>query len=138
MRLKPVHISHSRFVFFAPDTFSPARCVSPAGGWSIINRPSSCSPLGSGHRSAAGGRRRFFGLSEAAEAEAEAAAMRADGEACKGGAATRGEGPSTPTAGKRTGAAGNHVIDAHRFLLCLRSDPMRAMLRSGECAAGAR
>lgn len=60
--------------------------------------------------------------------------MRSDGEARKEGVAARGEGPATatPTTGKSSGAAGNHVINAHRFLLCLRSDPMRAMLRSGK------
>ncbi len=62
--------------------------------------------------------------------------MRVDGETCEEGPAARDEGPATPTTGRSSGAAGNHVIDAHRFLLCLRSDPMRAMLRSGKSRAG--
>eukprot|EP00903_Cladosiphon_okamuranus_P011781 g11074.t1 len=122
------------------DTCSPSRSLSPLGGWSIINRPASCSPLGPGHRSAAGGRRRFFGLSEAAEAEAEAA-MQPEGEkAVEGEKATapaRDEVLATSTlvaekSGSGVGAGkGTPVMDAHRFLLSLRSDPMRAMLRSG-------
>lgn len=101
----------------------------------MVNRPSSYSPLGSGHRSSAGGRRRFFGLSETAEAEAEAAALlakRSEAAGGKGAAAARGEG--TPTmVGKSDSGAQKHCIEAHRFLLSLRSDPMRAMLRSGKC-----
>lgn len=122
--------------------FSPSRSVSPLGGWSIINRVEHHqSPLGPGHRSAAGGRRRFFGLSEAAEAEAEAA-MRAEGEGEKAASPARDEGTATSTsvAEKRGSGvgAGNPVIDAHRFLLSLRSDPMRAMLRSGKSNSLAR
>eukprot|EP00752_Nemacystus_decipiens_P012142 g10764.t1 len=116
------------------DICSPSRSVSPLGGWSIINRPASCSPLGPGHRSAAGGRRRFFGLSEAAEAEAEAA-LRAEGEREEAVAPARDDGVATSMSiAEKIGSdvgAGNPVIDAHRFLLSLRSDPMRAMLRSG-------
>lgn len=118
-----------------PYTLSPVRSISPAGGWNMIDRPSSYSPLGSGHRSSAGGRRRFFGLSETAEAEAEAAALlakRSESAGGKGGAAACGEG--TPTvAGNSDGGAQKHCIEAHRFLLSLRSDPMRAMLGSGKC-----
>lgn len=121
--------------------FSLSRSVSPLGGWSIINRPASYSPLGPGHRSAAGGRRRFFGLSEAAEAEAEAAMLAEGGGGGgeKAAAPVRDEGMATSGAEKSGSAVGagtgNPVIDAHRFLLSLRSDPMRAMLRSGKSSS---
>lgn len=64
--------------------------------------------------------------------------MRAEGEGEKEAAPVRDEGAATSTstsaAEKRESGvgAGNPVIDAHRFLLSLRSDPMRAMLRSGK------
>lgn len=132
----PLAAPHRTTNLYFTLLFSPSRSLSPLGGWSIISRPSSSSPLGPGHCSAAGGRRRFFGLSEAAEAEAEAAVLRAAGEEEKAGAPARDEGMPTAVAGKSGSGvgAGNPVtmIDAHRFLLSLRSDPMRAMLRSGK------
>ncbi|CAM9499950.1 unnamed protein product [Ectocarpus sp. 8 AP-2014] len=110
-----------------------SRSVSPKNGWTVITPPlapsCSLSPLGSGHRSAAGGKRRFFGLSETAEAEAEAAAVKAELEGGRRrGGAVADKAPAPP-AGE--GGGGKDSIDAHRALLSLRSDPMRAMLRSG-------
>lgn len=118
---------------------SPNRSVSPAGGWTIVNRPgaSPCSSpaVGSGHGSSRGGKRRFFGLSESAEAEAEAAsnlARRGEGGGW-GGAETGGGGGGARVRGGG-GGGGVECIDAHRMVVSLRSDPMRAMLRSGELA----
>ncbi|CAM9619256.1 unnamed protein product [Ectocarpus sp. 6 AP-2014] len=110
-----------------------SRSVSPKNGWAVITPPlapsCSLSPLGSGHRSAAGGKRRFFGLSETAEAEAEAAAVKAELEGGRRRGGVVADKVPAPPAGEGGGAKDS--IDAHRALLSLRSDPMRAMLRSG-------
>lgn len=92
-----------------------------------------------------GSRRRFFGLSEAAEAEAEAAAASSvDDRRCSVGGAGRDEDAHgererrpTPLPGRLSVSScedgrGGEVIDAHRMVVSLRSEPMRAMLRSGE------
>ncbi|CAM9662216.1 unnamed protein product [Scytosiphon promiscuus] len=111
--------------------------VSPLGEWTVL-RPlsNSSSPLGSGHRSSGGGKRRFFGLSETAEAEIEAAASLAKraerGGGDGGGTAGRDrQGAVAAAAVKSNGVGGQDCMDAHRTLLSLRSDPMRAMLHSG-------
>lgn len=114
------------------------RSVSPQNGRTVVTPPlpppCSLSPLGSGHRSAGGGKRRFFGLSETAEAEAEAAAVKAEldgGRRRDGVVADKAVAPPAVV-----GGGGRDSIDAHRALLSLRSDPMRAMLRSGEREGG--
>ncbi|CAM9503597.1 unnamed protein product, partial [Laminaria digitata] len=198
-------------------SLSPTRCNSPSGGWTVISHPSpppaSLSPIGSGCGSSRGGKRRFFGLSETAEAEAQgvtnaarrgdamsgastaaysasaaaaggagspngiaaaspngvaaaaspdgvAAAASPDGVAAAAspgrvagalagapggaaGVAEASDGRSGLAEGKGTGGAGGdcggsgggregkEFIDAHRMVVSLRSDPMRAMLRSG-------
>ncbi|CAN0442220.1 unnamed protein product, partial [Ectocarpus fasciculatus] len=116
-----------------------SRSVSPNVGWTAVAPPlapsCSLSPLGSGHRSAGGGKRRFFGLSETAEAEAEAAAVKAEVEGGRrrgGGTVADKAAVAVVAAGMGGAGGGKDSIDAHRALLSLRSDPMRAMLRSGE------
>lgn len=88
--------------------------------------------------SKSGSRRRFFGLSEAAEAEAEAAVTMAEERGnCEGQEQGKAErrrcsaksGLSIASGGDERG---REVIDAHRMVVSLRSEPMRAMLRSGE------
>lgn len=95
------------------------------------------SPRSNKYGSSGSSRRRFFGLSEAAEAETEAAAsILADRMAADGG--SRGGQAGHATAGYwSTTSIGDdgrarEVINAHRMVVALRSEPMRAMLRSGE------
>lgn len=93
----------------------------------------------------AGGRRRFFGLSEAAEAEAEAAAASSVADKrCSVKGADRNEeshgevdrratsSPGRSSVSSCEDGRGGEVIDAHRMVVSLRSESMRAMLRSGE------
>lgn len=129
---------------FRPVPSSPTRSISPVSGWTVVPRPGgtsqalSASPLGSGHGSK-GGKRRFFGLSETAEAEAKAAAESAKlgdrGVGCDGRGKVGVEAETHALSGGEKYEVlgkGKEFIHAHRMVVSLRSDPMRAMLRSGE------
>lgn len=129
----PPFLSRARAPKRTTPLRSPTRPLSPAAGWTLHQpcgaAPSSLSPLGSGHGSSASGKRRFFGLSESAEAEAEAAA---NSTASSTAAESAGGGRGLRRREVEVEGLGKEGIDAHRMVVSLRSDPMRAMLRSGE------
>lgn len=112
-------------------TTSPTSAMARGRGSTLS---ASRSPLGSGQGSFRGGKRRFFGLSEAAEEEAggrgsDGAVKQAEAQLCG-----RDEFDSLTKNGAGGGgvAEDREVMNAHRMIVSLRSDPMRAMLQSGE------
>ncbi|CAM9780979.1 unnamed protein product [Discosporangium mesarthrocarpum] len=106
---------------------SCVRCISPSAEDLAVIVRFGGTPSSSSCRSTSGRRQqRFFGLSEAAEAEVAAGGLGGS----EGG---RGDDPLPSSASRAGGggASGGDVFPAHRMVLSLRSEPMRAMLHSG-------
>lgn len=126
---------------FSPVTSPKANAMpfSPSRAWEVLAElvlSTTPSPTYSACSAAEGNCRGFFGSLEVeSDAEGNHAAPRDDGVGWVGeGGHLRG-GLHRSSGVSANGGSGTERFHAHRFVVALRSDPMRAMLHSGKSSA---